>query len=153
MSILFLDIDGVLNSHRFARTWKGRGFLGMDPASFPLLGEILEKTGCDIVISSTWRIAYDTIEDLRKGFTEEHGFPFSDKIVSMTPRLWSGFRGDEVSEWRRLNRDRQKEPYVCIDDNGDFYRHQPLVQTSEDVGITPFDVKRCIALLPLSCAA
>ena len=66
MRVIFLDIDGVINSHDniWARTalWKDLGVPSrdkygqlFDERCVRLLEWIISKTGCKIVISSTWR--------------------------------------------------------------------------------------------------
>ena len=58
--IIFLDIDGVLNSGRwFAKTGgepdaDGYG-VSFDPAAVDCLGRIISETGAEIVISSSWK--------------------------------------------------------------------------------------------------
>lgn len=47
-AILFLDVDGVLNCC-------GRSGQGLMSDKVELLSEIVLSTGCELVISSTWR--------------------------------------------------------------------------------------------------
>lgn len=59
MKILFLDVDGVLNSTNFALSERNKnpgGIMGMDYLAVDLLRNIVLKTNCKIVLSSTWRI-------------------------------------------------------------------------------------------------
>src|SRR3954470_14695500 len=61
MKTIFLDIDGVLNSVRFYRERKLRGKrreVDSDeicPLHVAQLNRILEATGAQVVLSSTWR--------------------------------------------------------------------------------------------------
>jgi HAD domain in Swiss Army Knife RNA repair proteins len=62
IKIIFLDIDGVMNSQRFyTNSIKGnrRDEYGdlFDPLSASLLNKLIKETGAKIVISSTWRHA------------------------------------------------------------------------------------------------
>ena len=53
MKIIFLDIDGVCNccdtKERF------HGLIGVDPILVARIKEIVDATGAEIVLSSTWR--------------------------------------------------------------------------------------------------
>ena len=60
--VIFLDIDGVINSeinqdYNFKKgRWSTRNIV-MDPEAMLCLKEIVGKTGAEIVLSSTWRYA------------------------------------------------------------------------------------------------
>ena len=64
MKILFLDIDGVLNSRAYdcRRNWNDK--TNIDETRLPLVKEIVEKTGAEIVLTSTWRRHLDGAEVL-----------------------------------------------------------------------------------------
>lgn len=54
--IIFLDIDGVLNSiDYFEQTKYCKGYTEIDPEKVKLLKEIVDRTDAEIVLSSTWR--------------------------------------------------------------------------------------------------
>lgn len=57
MKIIFLDVDGVLNSNDTEDTFKG--FIGLDYSGIKLLREIVDATGCEIVLVSTWKLSWD----------------------------------------------------------------------------------------------
>lgn len=50
--IIFLDVDGVLNSHA---ALNGGVYCGMDPKCVLALNYLLEKTEAKVVLSSAWR--------------------------------------------------------------------------------------------------
>lgn len=54
MKILFLDIDGVLNSERYVKSHQKAGVV-IDETKMTLLKAIIEKTGALIVLTSSWR--------------------------------------------------------------------------------------------------
>ena len=56
MKIIFLDIDGVLNSSEY-RKRMGRKYYSeiIDRSKMPLLKKIVEATGAKIVLSTSWR--------------------------------------------------------------------------------------------------
>lgn len=146
--LLFLDIDGVMNSHDLWRRNKDKPKLPenrwtdqIDPEACRRMERVVAETGCKIIISSTWRIIHP-LAALR-GFFLHHGW--RAPIVGKTPRL-GDFRGDEVAKFISEWRDPQA-PYVCIDDDGDFHPHQPLVKTSYAYGLTDELAQKAIDIL------
>lgn len=96
MRLLFLDVDGVLNSTEVLNT----------PLRFPvpvgehhlrLLNTLVTQTGCQIVLSSTWRLSPEYRTGLRAAF-EHHGIP---EWIGTTPDLKTGRRADEILGWLR----------------------------------------------------
>lgn len=105
--LLFLDIDGVMNSEQFYNKhgkeaffkWKreNRDIYGapFDPTSKALLNKLIEKHNIDIVISSSWRTTLEEMQSMWK----ERGM--SGKVIGITPRLQSRVRGSEIKEYLR----------------------------------------------------
>lgn len=90
--LLFLDVDGVLN-HRELFVGKGTPLvLGDD--HLLLLEEIVTKTGCKIVLSSTWRLFQASLEHLQEAF-DRFEIPM---WVSKTPELKTD-RHLEIISW------------------------------------------------------
>ena len=52
--IIFLDIDGVLNSETYD---KNRTAGAIDPECAKRLNRIIKETNADIVISSSWKLS------------------------------------------------------------------------------------------------
>lgn len=48
--VLFLDVDGVLNNYRTG------GIFTVTKSKLRLLQQIVDRTGCKIILSSTWRL-------------------------------------------------------------------------------------------------
>lgn len=144
MKVLFLDVDGVLNSAEwFARDCSTKsddlGLRSVNPAAVKLIQHVLEVTGAKLVLSSTWRLIPDYVQTLVQA-----GLP----IVAKTPVLKSSNRGDEIVAW--LETHPGVECYAIVDDDadaGDCGLRPRLVQTSWDVGIQPADVAKLIDLL------
>lgn len=139
--ILFLDIDGVLNSEAWYRsrsdgTWsEEREF---DPEAVFLLRAIVALTGCDIVISSSWRIGRNLAE-LQNLLP---GLPLIDK----TPVMTTGHtRGEEIKVW--LQNHAPAARYAIVDDDSDFYETQPLVKTCWKTGLLPRHAQRIVEIL------
>lgn len=145
--VLFLDIDGVLNSTEWAVKCGGdRGYRDMDPDAVAQLKRICETTGCTIVVSSTWRRTH-TIAEIRVKLAEA-GMPTAP-IVAQTPTLFGHCRGDEVAAWlEALDRAFiERGSYAILDDDCDFHPAQPLVRTRTQTGLTAKEADQCIAIL------
>jgi len=91
MKILFLDIDGVINTKESMR--KGVHF-PIDPYCAFLVGKIKLDTGCDVVLSSSWRHLDDGYAEVEKRVVPLRG---------KTGSCCSGIRGVEIYNWMRDN--------------------------------------------------
>jgi len=111
MKVLFLDVDGVLNSadwfHKLDPKVKG-AIHELDPKAVKRVQHVLEVTGAVIVLSSTWR----KLPELRK-IIEAAGLP----IFDITPSHDDGHRGDEIIAW--LEAWHGVEAFAIIDDDTD----------------------------------
>jgi hypothetical protein len=142
--LLFLDFDGVLNSTSWAIRTKQRGIWGIDPDTIPHLQRIVDETGCNIVVSSTWRIGRSRIELIE--VLHSAGMRIPCPVIDKTPVHGYGrYRGNEVADWLESNGYAGK--FVCLDDDGDYLPGQPLVQTSCEFGLTAEHADRCILIL------
>lgn len=156
MRIIFLDFDGVLNSHAWF-VQGGRSMHDVDPACVRRINTITERTGAHVVVSSTWRLGR-TLDELRS-ILAKHGY--NGKVIGVTPDLsgrTTGLhvaveRGHEIQKWMddRAREDARfgvVESFVIIDDDSDMAHLKPrLVQTTFATGITDLQVERAIALL------
>lgn len=163
MKIVFLDIDGVLNSIEWAKAGNGFGCppglskrctkerLKWCPAMVKRLRRIVESSGASIVIMSSWRgYGKSAVRKWRAMFSA-YGWrnaPILGETPDLTRQRSSGLyvaiqRGEEVAQW--LNEHPHVvDRYVCVDDGSDFLPGQPLVQTSMEYGLTEADVARCL---------
>lgn len=57
-TILFLDVDGVLNCHTTTET-SPSGMIGIGDVQLNFLKELIDKTNSLIVLTSTWRLEFD----------------------------------------------------------------------------------------------
>lgn len=158
MKIIFLDFDGVLNSARFMETnAQGLqfGHSQIDPEAIERLNRIVEMTGAQIVISSSWRHVWSKNEIVR--MMEKRGFRHSDAVIDITPSL-QGPRGDEIAQWLGMEDERRRidaergdvESFVILDDSTDFpdpEMQDHFVNTDFDVGLTDDDANRAIFIL------
>lgn len=135
MKVIFLDIDGVLNTHRFFEEQlenhngiipEGVDFqTNFDPLAMKNLQEIVELTDAKIVVSSTWRTSRDMPynssyrrlwEAIIKNLTS---VGIHREIIDITPYLKGDVtRGQEIKEW--LKDKNNIESFVIIDDDRDM---------------------------------
>lgn len=174
MNVVFLDIDGVLNSEKLCRQLDAQHKeLGhheacecyrlehqIDGECVSRLNRIVAETNSKIVISSSWRLLLEPAEIKR--VLVEHGFV--GEIIGETPDLPNerretpfeervGFesldaltRGDEIQAW--LTRNPGVERFVILDDCTDLApvknRH---VHTDVEIGLTDEDVQLAINMM------
>ena len=129
-TVLFLDVDGVLNQ-------SGNSQKGLDAGKVALLKQIVDQTGCGIVVSSTWRkfehsrrAIVDCIVDIGgvlRGFTPQ--LSHQGEVWAATPR------GIEIEAW--LLENREVNHFVILDDDDEMGGLIPhLVQTNSADGLT-----------------
>lgn len=151
--ILFLDIDGVMNSHAYIRRGGSVNCRtdGIDPEAVAHLQRIVDETNCSIILSSTWRLIH-TLAEMRgrliaKGM--RHPCPLRGRTPDLSEKdgviQIGARRGEEVKEW--IERQGFKGRFVCLDDDGDFLPGQPLIQTTFETGLTAEHADRCIEIL------
>ena len=119
MKVIFLDIDGVLNSHRTCLAFGGyphefseKHMARFDMVALTLIRRIARAAGAVFVLSSAWRIGREASE-VAAGLD----LPIIDK----TPSL-SGARGLEIQYW--LDQHPEVECYAIIDDDSDMLDSQ-----------------------------
>lgn len=142
MKVIFLDIDGVLNSRKYDRQRNWNEQTDIDETRLPLLKQITDSTGAEIVLSSTWRVHWDKDESL----CDEDGAyinatfnKYGLKIYDKTPCLGiCAERRDEISLWLKTAVAKEKvvEKFVIIDDYGFGWKDftENLVKTSPHFG-------------------
>ncbi len=158
MKILFLDIDGVLNSSKYIRygnelenpdglTWEQSQ---IDPTAVETLNMIIDATGCFVVICSAWRTLHSRVE-LQEILTARG---FRGKIIGTTPNLPGKTRGDEIQAWidNFVKLRKKIDKFAILDDLDEGHvsmRHltSHLIQTSLENGLTDYEAKRAIKLL------
>ena len=124
LSVLFLDVDGVLNGRPFLNEMCGEGLSAalsyeemINPECVARVNRIVKATGCQVVLSSTWRKWFNPEEmtELLKGkgatFTI---FDRTDNTYRKGDGSWSR-RGDEVTKWLREHP--MVKDYCVIDDD------------------------------------
>lgn len=120
-----------------------------------LLKEIIDTTSAKVVLSSTWRIGwfdrdYGLFGRNAEDFTKlENKLKESDiTFISRTPRLSSGYRGEEIKTWIDNWKGESVESFIIIDDDADMKPFMDrLVQTSFNKGLQQKNVDKAIKLL------
>ena len=113
MNIIFLDVDGVLNSieyltekhNELKRTLKQEEML--DTVCIKNLKQIVDKTNARIVITSSWKIC--DLDILIKVFSK-----YNLQIYSIT-KNYGDKRGKEIREW--LEKNKGVSNYIILDDD------------------------------------
>lgn len=125
--ILFLDIDGVLNTQETFHKYPNMHY-PIDQYCAFLVGKIQLDTGCEVVLSSSWRHHPESVEHVKK-----HVVP----IIDITGHCCSGIRGVEINNWINKNipwEDRKVNNfrYAILDDDSDMllWQKDHFFQTS-----------------------
>lgn len=158
MRVIFLDVDGVLNSEDDLKIYREKnGITGcilydnVEERPLKLLKQIVDVTGAVIVLSSSWRLGYGKTESIFGGRLYEkvsaalkaNGM----EIYDITPYMPGAQRGDEIKQW--LSKRQDVESFVILDDDSDMgeYVDTKLIQTTYKYGLLPEHVEVAIKKL------
>lgn len=150
MKVLFLDIDGVLNSGRtvfafgdYPHGLSPESIAKFDPVALTLVRNLCRAAGASVVLSSSWRKLH----------------PYSDvaaaldlPIIDSTPCL-STQRGPEIAQWLELHP--EVTHWAIVDDDSDMLPEQlpHFVQTNARDGLTLGNLERLCEILGTSIFA
>lgn len=150
MRVIFLDFDGVLNSHQSATFWRNKRdqtkwendmyrdwpgtlkeYIAMEfcPIALSNVEELIRRVpDLKVVVSSTWRIG-ETIETLKKILSPAK--LVADAVIDITPIFRKRPRGNEIKAWLDIHP--EVTDYIIIDDDNDMLPEQmeKFVHTSE----------------------
>ena len=143
--ILFLDIDGVLNSsdsEEFADKTKPWFCNEVSDYHLKELSRIIAETSAKIVLTSSWRLyhplftGFDKIEDSLIMVLEEKFKLYDLSVFDVTPELCGQSRGREIESW--LSNHSDVSVYVILDDEFDILSEQKdrVVRTTLSHGLT-----------------
>lgn len=144
MKVIFLDVDGVLNSQlQFDRN------APISTIAVSHLKEIVDATNAKIVLSSTWRIGWNREGENRyKEILVKTLADFGLEIMDITPIRNDRERGLEINDWMSC---KDIESYVILDDDDskDITPYHPNnhVQTFGFYGLCRKHVKQSIKIL------
>ena len=175
MTVIFLDLDGVLNVEVFINAfWKICEIMELKrpeskklrkemmrdeygnlfcPTASNMLAWIIEATGAKIVISSSWRHSSPNGLEFCQNMWKHRGL--AGEIIDITPSFHENYnlpfkeraaRGKEIDAWLSKN---PVDSYVIFDDDDDMlpYQESNFIQTDEKYGITMRDAERAIKIL------
>lgn len=151
MKVIFLDVDGVLNGEQFYnQCWDKYGYkdavmqMVLDQQCLLRLFYIVNKTGAEVVLSSSWRVNHRSFAMVR----DQLNF-YKISVYGCTPNNHKS-RGEQVTEWLRANPG--VEEYVVLDDDdGDFSIRQlhdaHYIQTDFTLGLSDATMNAAIRVL------
>lgn len=163
MRLLFLDVDGVLNSRNWITSPRrptpeqsevqfpgGRhvrhALRSLDPLAVAAVNELVTRSEARVVISSSWRTMWPL--DKLAYFLRFHGFqhhllgatPDLVETMADTTLFGGGGRGNEIKTWLGLLPWVAPESYLVLDDDHVDVPEGRLYRTSNTEGFTAGDV-------------
>lgn len=169
MKVIFLDIDGVLNSNRTIYE-----NVSLEDDLILNLKEIVDRTEAKIILSSSWRLIpealskvmdklfrYDlslsgvTDDGISVEFINKFEFKYTNRYLDEVPGLEADKRikithdrGAEIFKWLC---DHDDCSYIIIDDDifdiEPYFKKEVILKTSFKTGLTKEDVKKAIKIL------
>ena len=157
MKVIFLDVDGVLNSEKFwekqtqsfrytAALNEGKTddeisvIANFDPDAVAWVNYIVARTNAEVVMSSTWRSDYNIPFKMRYA-------GLLRPIYGITPFSKDRHRGTEIKKW--LDDHPEVTHYVILDDDNDMLEEQleHFVQTGWVEGLNEECADRAVEIL------
>ena len=167
--VIFLDVDGVLNSDRTLYE-----DISLEDDLILNLKEIVDKTEAKIILSSSWRLSTEAIAKLMDKL-DKFGLAISGMTCDSVDLDWlekykfdttkkyldtkfdydenkqikiTHDRGAEIFKWLH---DHDDCAYVILDDEIEdikpYFNESAIVKTSYKTGLTKEDVKKAIQIL------
>lgn len=135
MKVIFLDIDGVLNTNSDREISNDK---------LKLLSELVSNTGADVVLSSSWRNWWNHPKtNIPGSFITKWKKQFLDNNLSVTlttePECPKNLSIDKFIMQHDV------KCFVVLDDQNVFDKN--LVQTNGDIGLTQSDCQKAALLL------
>jgi len=124
VKVLFLDVDGIINKEGTPVKMVGEIMTIADPEIVYRLNLLIDRTGAEIVLSSSWRHAPTWKEAMKaSGIVKP--------LLDRTPRYssWKKYkihedelcRGHNIQDWLD---EHEIEKYAIVDDSADMLEHQ-----------------------------
>lgn len=171
MKVIFLDIDGVLNTsltiEQIHHEWKETGVrrIEIDLERVEYLKRIVEKTDAKIVLSSSWR-HFCTVKDKEVVARYEKMQQLLDifkiyglSIYDITPKDPNGIRENEIRTWME---GKEIDSFIVIDDEScdlqsfipneliktSFTKDGEMVENMDDcIGLCEYHIEKAISIL------
>lgn len=141
MNIIFLDVDGVLNStkklkemyYQNKRPYSGFDY-PFDEGCLNNLKRLVDETNSYLVITSTWRM-HEIGKNILLNELKKYGL--SERVIGYTDILHKS-RGEEIKLY--LDKLNQDVNYIILDDDNDFLGlEEYLINANYEVGLTEED--------------
>jgi len=144
MKVLFLDVDGVLNkANTKEKTTTGYNFV--EDVFVRRLKDIVDQTGCKIVLSSDWRYDAHTESNPELDELESRLAEYGLVLYDFTPII-NNHRGREIQSW--LDTHVGVSSFVILDDRGDMEPNaERLVRTLFSCGLTDENKREVVKML------
>lgn len=131
MKVIFLDVDGVLNC--VDTTDLCGGYVGIENAKVKLLRRIVEETGAEIVLVSTWKDGWSKTDKDKKqdmfGYFLDRELEKESLVILDKTEDDGIHRGKGIRDWMS---GRDIESFVILDDKNYDYPAR---------GLSPYHVK------------
>ena len=135
MKVIFLDIDGVLNTNSNKEILNDK---------LKLLSELVSKTGADVVLSSSWRNWWNHPKiNTPDSFITKWKKQFLDNNISIT--LTTELECPKNISIEKFITQHNVKCFVVLDDQNVFDKN--LVQTDAEQGLTQLDCQKAFQLL------
>ena len=152
--IIFLEFFGVMITDRHQSQLMASGSplrdeygLIFDPECVENLKQIVDSTGADIVVISTWKVGL-RLKGIRQMW-DDRCLP--GKVVGVTPNIDPASRGNEIAVWLDAQTDAVR--YVIIDDIAFLFREEQmphLFKVDERTGLDSETAKKAAEYLNLN---
>ena len=161
VKVLYLDIDGVLNSQESMRSkYEEERPYNDNPTieNLKRLERIIAETGCCIVISSTWRKSFRYYDLANLFYAIGMDLESTCRIVDQTPVLNNNCRGDEIlvhilginngdKNYHQFKDERINKICILDDDSDMGFLQKYHISVSNEIGLTDKNVDDVIAML------
>lgn len=164
MKIIFLDIDGVVNSTRSFLAGRARldaykakdedvpyysklTLCTIDSVAVDMINRILVEADAHIVLSSSHRMHFRRMDISHvQEYLTRLGF-IGERCIDVTPVLDNCPRGLEIKTWLDTRDD--VECFVIIDDSSDMLDEQEpfFVRTNLEIGLSAEDYRKASKIL------
>ena len=135
MKVIFLDIDGVLNTNSDKE---------ISTDKLKLLSELVSKTGADVVLSSSWRNWWNNPKtNIPGSFITKWKKQFLDNNLSIT--LTTELECPKNLSIEKFIIRHDVKCFIVLDDEPIDISN--LVQTNGDIGLTQLDCQKAAHLL------
>lgn len=156
MKTIFLDIDGVLATHKefmrirhsFHKKYNNAKELNIpypfNSGCVKILNEILDETNAQIILSSDWRNHWN-LEELDKIFKFNGVIKSPIDVTGNHPVSFGNLEKNRINEIKKYYEKHDVGSYVIIDDlHMDIYEIDRFVRTIDSEGLKQIGIKRKI---------